>query len=259
MKKGTKICVILSVILLLSGIAMIVGGVIVGINPDTLVRNININTEDIDGKVMEETFTVSDNKDFIIRAAGADVEIKNAKDGEFGIDDSENIKVWDCKDNEIRLVTKKRKTGVSKHNKIVVYIPENYKFNKVDIKCGAGNLWIGGKINADKMDIECGAGNVEMSDIKVKDASIECGAGNTYLKGDISGNIKAESGIGNVELHVNRDEEYYNYSVECALGNIDINDNEYGGFATERKINNDSDYTMDIECAMGNVTIQTIN
>ena len=189
----------------------------------------------------------------------SNIEIKNATDGEFGIDDSENIKVWDCKDNEIRLVTKKRKTGVSKHNKIVVYIPENYKFNKVDIKCGAGNLWIDDNINADKMDIECGAGNVEMSDIEVKDASVECGAGNIYLKGDISGNIKAECGVGNVELHVNREKEYYNYSVECALGNIDINDNEYGGFATERKINNDSDYTMDIECAMGNVTIQTIN
>ena len=61
--------------------------------------------------------------------------------------------------------------------------------------------------------------------------------------------------MGNAELYLDGCMEDYNYEIECATGNVEIDDESFSGLAAERVINNDADAVMNIECSMGNVTV----
>ena len=258
MKKGTKVCLILSVVLAVAGIAMIITGAVIGINPGNILKRVHVKTHfsNIEGKVENEPFTPADGNDFVIKAAGANVEIRKTSDDTFSIEDSKNVNVWDYSDKEIRLISDQTNAMFTGDNTIVVYVPEDYEFGEVTIECGGSNVEAE-KLNAKNVNIDCGAGNVEIRDIDTNNVDVECGAGNTYLKGSISGNASVECGVGNVDISVDQEEKYYNYSLECALGNLSLNNNEYSGFASERNIDNGAHNIMDIECAMGNVSIVT--
>lgn len=100
---------------------------------------------------------------------------------------------------------------------IKLVIPQNMKFNEVDLEIGAGDAEIEGLI-ANKINIEVGAGRLYM---------------------------KPEGAQDN-----------YNYEVECGIGEIKIGKDSYSGLGTAQKIiNPGANRWLDVECGAGKIQI----
>lgn len=152
-------------------------------------------------------------------------------------------------------------------------IPSNAVFESVEISVGACQMNIQ-RIETKKFDVEVGAGQVVIEDLMADDAQFEIGAGeiivdyanvqecivdvgmgNFEYNGKIARYGDIECGMGNAEIYLDGYMEDYNYEIECAAGNVEIDDESFSGLAAERVINNDADAVMNIECSMGNVTV----
>ncbi len=156
---------------------------------------------------------------------------------------------------------------------ITLYLPAGYRFTDVDVELGAGScifnelnaaevsMEVGAgeagitMLDAAKLDVTLGAGQVWFSNIQVNELDAEIGMGAFFASGTVNGNVDVECSMGSVEMVIQGREQDFNYSLEDAMGTICLGDNNYGGLAEEREINNHASKEMDIECSMGNVTI----
>ncbi len=125
---------------------------------------------------------------------------------------------------------------------------------EVDISVGAGEVNINA-ISADEADISVGAGNVTVDGMDIGDASLEVGMGNITANGLISKDIDADCSMGSIKMTIAGNETDYNYSLDCAMGSIIISGRKYGGFASEKTINNGGSRNCDLDCAMGTITV----
>lgn len=159
---------------------------------------------------------------------------------------------------------------------VVLYLPEEYFFDRVDIEIGAGQVEMkrlqgrevsleagAGRIlledaEAEELKIEVGAGSVELMDMTVGQLSVEVGMGEFVGRGAINGDADVTCSMGNVEVEVRGEKRDFNYQLEGAMGSIDLDGEECGGFGTEKSIENGADKTMEIECSMGNITVEFI-
>lgn len=157
---------------------------------------------------------------------------------------------------------------------ITLYVPKDFVFEEAEVEMGAGamnlsrlcaseeiSLEIGaGKIEADEVEcdelkITVGAGQIELKSMELNKLSAEIGMGDFTAEGAISDEADIQCSMGNVTLRVKGKEKDFNYEMECAMGNIDIDSNSYRGLATEKSIDNGASKKMSLECAMGNITV----
>ena len=47
----------------------------------------------------------------------------------------------------------------------------------------------------------------------------------------------------------------YDYQLECAMGGINLNGEEYSGLSKEKDIKNGGKGTIDVECSVGSIEI----
>lgn len=88
----------------------------------------------------------------------------------------------------------------SSHSKVVVYIPKNMEFDKVDIDTGAGEITIDSLIT-DVLDMDLGAGEVNIDYIEAREvADIDGGTGETTIKSGKLSNLSFDLGVGEAEL-----------------------------------------------------------
>lgn len=160
-----------------------------------------------------------------------------------------------------------------KDRRVILYLPENYEFDEVDLDMGAGEMTFdclsakevsleagAGRIvlnhvNAEKINASVGAGQIELQDMTVGDLDVEVGMGELLADGIINGDVDVECSMGNVQIMVLGRKEDFNYQLEGAMGNIDLDGDRFGGFAQERSFDNGAEKDMDVECSMGNITI----
>ncbi len=102
------------------------------------------------------------------------------------------------KDNEIK-IEEKNWTFKNMISEIVLYIPEEFKFDDIKIETGAGKLNIE-NLESDTMNLRLGAGKTVINDINSKNVKIEAGAGELVIKNGKLNDAKVEVGIGKLEL-----------------------------------------------------------
>ena len=61
--------------------------------------------------------------------------------------------------------------------------------------------------------------------------------------------------MGSVEITLKGEEQDFNYDLECAMGNIELNGRDYGGFGQERSMDNGVARQIDLDCSMGYIGI----
>lgn len=119
---------------------------------------------------------------------------------------------------------------------VILYVPEDHKFEDVDCSVGAGALEIE-KLAAGEAEFEVGAGSAVLHEFEAdRDVAITCG-------------------MGSVEMTMSGGKEDYNYELEVGMGTVTIGGSEFGGMAIEKTIENSATKNMDIECGMGSVEI----
>lgn len=213
-----------------------------------------------------------------------DVEIDNgifttvvSDDNKFYIEGVNNYKLQAFVEDDT-LYVKKHTTTKGWDNEeceIILYLPENYYFQEVDMETATGYLLFE-NLNAGEVSLETSAGTIEINNLKAQelDAStdagtiqltgvdtgeldVEVGAGAVVVEGTVWGHVDVECAVGNVELSLTGRETDFNYYLENAMGRIIVGDNSYIGnkSAREKTIHNNALKDMDIECAMGSVTV----
>lgn len=181
------------------------------------------------------------------------------------------------KDDTLHIKSKSAAVSDWSEGEIILYLPSGYGFVDVDMEMGAGNFTftdlysteVSLEVGAGEVDIQnltaadmsasVGAGYVWISGMQVTDLDVEIGMGAFSADGAVNGKADVACSMGNVEMMLEGREQDFNYSLEGAMGTIQLNDNTYGGLAEERDINNHASKEMGIECSMGNVVITFLN
>ncbi len=212
-------------------------------------------------------------KKMYIAIGGAALYIKEAQDGNFGIQkDGVGVYEYYAKDGVLHL-TGDYKRFVKDGEKIYLYIPEGTHFEKVAIAEGAGladlgeldadeiELQIGAgmatsdKINCRSLKMDIGAGKVTLEGVKAQELEMNVGVGHAYIEADITKEIDVACGLGAVELVLSGSEKDYNYKASCEAGSIKIGNRVYGALSGDTFVDNDAGKDCSLECAMGNIEL----
>lgn len=172
------------------------------------------------------------------------IEVKNDQAG--------NVKVH-CEDKELKISSSAK---VRKRSVIVSY-PEGAQFAKMEIEVDAGTVELLDDLSVQELDVQVGAGTLENSGaLKAKKAEIEVGTGTVALQELTVSELNGECGLGSMELELTGKETDYNYKLECGIGAITIDDEDFAGIVGERKINNPgASGKIELECGMGSITV----
>lgn len=145
------------------------------------------------------------------------------------------------KDNKLKISDSSRDLfSLKKNSKVVIYLPNDYKFDNVFISSGAGKVHID-SINLDYFDLELGAGEFVVDNIIVKEMDTETGAGSFRINNGIIGKLDFDMGVGSVFIT----SKIVNYGkIEAGVGSLGLN-----------LVGTGEDYNLDISKGLGNIYV----
>lgn len=171
-------------------------------------------------------------------------------------------------ESDLNLIKKNR-------GNIIIYIPDNYNINNVELHFGAGKLEVekllvnelvmelgAGKVNIDNLSvlssakITGGAGNIKIEDCIFNNLNLKLGIGNTKIEGNLLGDNSITTGVGKLSLDLTTNLDNYSFTINKGIGNIKIDDNEV--FNSNSLIGNGVN-KISINGGIGNVDITTNN
>lgn len=165
----------------------------------------------------------------------------------------------------------------SKTCEIILYLPEDYHFDEVNVNLGAGSMEFEGlladsadfvagagqitleKAQIGELNVEVGAGRIALEEMEIGQLDAEVGLGEFVAKGVLNGDAVVECSMGNVEMEIDGREEDFNFDLSGAMGNIDLGKSSFGGFSQSQYIDHKAGKNMSVECSMGNISIRFKN
>lgn len=157
----------------------------------------------------------------------------------------------------------------SNEEELIVYIPKNMEFEKVNIETGAGivnieeikaeklklNLGAGetiiNNIISDNVDIDGGAGKFTIENGTINNLDFDLGIGETTINAKITGNNKINTGIGSLKLNIDGNIDNYKLKVEKGIGNIKLN----GKQVSNNEVIGNGENVIDIDGGIGEIII----
>lgn len=108
-----------------------------------------------------------------------------------------------CRQSRDELTIKVREGGLfsnGKGNRVIVYVPEDFVFEKAHVEAGAGKVRID-SLSSESLELEIGAGEMTVETLNAaRRADIEIGAGEMTIKGGSLANLDLELGMGQLNL-----------------------------------------------------------
>ena len=138
---------------------------------------------------------------------------------------------------------------------VKIYYPEDMTFREISISMGGGDVAVKGSIKADEFDAELGAGAFHAEGIEATESSWEVGAGEIVLGHVESRDMDFDCGTGRIEAKLAGKQADFNYDVECGIGSVKIGNEEYGGVAFEKTIQNGQNREIEISCGIGEIQL----
>lgn len=181
-----------------------------------------------------------------------------------------NIEV-NQKNNKLKIIEEQDNLLWKNSNKeeLIVYIPENIEFEKVNIETGAGivnieeikaeklklNLGAGEtiikNIISDNVDIDGGGGKFTIENGTINNLDFDLGIGETTINAKITGNNKIDTGIGRLKLNIDGNIDDYKLKVEKGIGDIKLN----GKQVSNNTIIGNGENVIDIDGGIGEILI----
>lgn len=176
---------------------------------------------------------------------------------------------------------------------VYVTLPKGFKADKMSLEVGAGtinadslsagtgNIRVGaGTCNIDKLTVKdsssyqvdagtleieegminngtltCEAGKIGVEDGTIHNTTISCMAGTISIDGSITGDSEVSTTVGTINLNLKGKEEDYNYTVDCNLGSLTINDTKYSGINKHITQKNSAKNNMALNCDVGTISV----
>lgn len=240
-------------------------GVIAGLTKD------DNNSIVLNGDKIETVFNNNEVTTLKIDIEYADLEIQNGDNLRVETNSKNIICKQDgnkieIEEKDINLFSNKDKT------KLIIYIPEDIKFETVRIETGAGEINIekikteearleigAGKVTINNIEatkearIEGGAGEVEILSGQINDLNLDMGVGKFILNSKLTGDNKINAGIGNLEIKLLDEKENYSIEANKGIGNIRLNGEQISG--NTKYGNGETD--LKVDGGIGNIDITT--
>ncbi len=176
--------------------------------------------------------------------------------------DTMRIEIENDKTGNVRVKYEKGELKINSsskvsHRSVTVFYPKDAQFDKMEINVHAGNVELLSDLSVQELDVNVGAGTLENdASLTVQKAGIEVGTGTVDLQGLTAGEIDGECGLGSMSLELAGRGSNYNYKLECGLGVITIDGEDFTSLAKEKKINNPgASGTIELECGMGSISV----
>lgn len=155
-------------------------------------------------------------------------------------------------------------------------IPEDYRFNKVKLDIGAGDIQVeelltkkmnlaggAGAFRAqsltvsDAFDAELGVGDFYIEQAVLGDTKIQCGVGAMEIAScELTGDALFRGGVGDVTIGLDAEEKDYNYHLASGLGRLTVFGKNYHALNKAKEQDNDADYTITLDCGAGAMCIK---
>ena len=223
-----------------------------------------------DKEVIENLKDLKVNKDTILLDIDLSSTNVTIKSGESFKVETNNKYINTKQDNNKLYIKEKSHYINNTNNELIIYIPNNYLFDKVSIETGAGKVYIdllstkelyltlgAGKVSInnlnvlDKAEIEGGAGEVNIKGTDINNLNLEMGVGKLSLTSKLSGNNEIDSGIGALNLNLMGTLEDYTISVDKGIGVTKIDGKDIEDSKKYGRGNN----KIDIDGGIGSINI----
>lgn len=281
MKKFTKACLILVVVLFLFGIAACAAGAVLGAGFGTVRELWNsgeleylgwrISSDGIgwigedeegswkDAAASKEKFKSAEVHQIQIELKHGSLEL------EEGDVQDEIIVELEKNDGGFRtelengvLTLKDERKRARRDYQIRLKIPKGMKLEKLEIENRAGVVESDGSIlRADSIHLEVDAGELILEDIQAKEFYLKVGAGNAEIDDLDAENTEVSCGVGNIDLQMCGREADYNYQIKCGVGSIYVNKDSYTALGKDQRIDNKASKAVNLDCGVGNITLET--
>ena len=212
-----------------------------------------------------------------LEIGGSMVEIKKSDDENIYIEGESVGKMQAYVEEGVLYVKSVRPANLLeeiKNSTITLYLPrENSTLEVLKVSLGAGQLKLANlgvqnmeasvgagqllmkEMALGNLEVSLGAGELRTEDITVRNLVASISAGNMYFYGGIYESAEISCSMGNVSMELEGEPEDFNYQLNCAAGNMEIDGESYAGAAVERYIDNGAAKLLDIDCSMGNVEV----
>lgn len=230
MKRFTKIASIIACIFVVIGIGCLAAAFSMGLSLDSFMNmmeqgkfsiSFGQNKDNHTSKEVQENFNDSEVKNLEIELATGSLEIYYSDVEQIQIEQKNLFGYESYIEEETLYIEGGNKIGFGNGSgSITVLIPEQMRFETVDL--------------------ELGAGEATMENLVVD-------------------HLCAEVGTGQLQIQLAGSEHDYSYDIECGIGEIQIGDSSYGGFGkTQKNISEGTGKSIDLECGIGEIQIDFI-
>lgn len=178
-----------------------------------------------------------------------------------------------CKQDKQKIEIKERESNWfnnTKKEELIVYVPENIQFDKVNINTGVGKVNIeilntkvlkmdlgAGETSIQNINItesakiDTGAGKVNIKEAKINDLRCDLGIGATEISAKLLGNTRIGTGVGSLKLDVLGKKEEYETKVNKGLGNVTIDEEKI----SDNEVVGNGENKIDIDGGVGKIKI----
>lgn len=190
-----------------------------------------------------KTFEIKEEvKSLEVELSRAQFELKTGDN--FSVEsNNKNLKV-DHSNGILQIKEKKKSIGhYSDRMKVILTIPEDFRFEKANVSTGAGTVKIDSLLSdtlmldlgAGEVDIEYlsadlsatidgGAGEVQIDDSKLANLKFDMGIGEADLTGSLSRHCEIDYGIGEMNLNLTDSRDKYCITLNKGLGEAKLDD-----------------------------------
>ena len=217
---------------------MIISGIVVGI---TAIFGITTGIEMLEENANAEMITTweqeySDITEMDIDLSLCKLDIRKGDTLKVNVADVSNKFKCEASGSKLKIEDKRLNRNFLNINNItptvIIYVPENMQFEKVDIDTGVNDTNIE-YLKTDKLNVDMGVGKVILTSEIMKNADIECGVGKLEL--NLVGKpedykINAEAGLGNFEIAGQKVSNHQTFGngnslikIEAGIGEVIVN------------------------------------
>lgn len=220
----------------------------------------------------EQTVNIADITSLDIEVKYTNLIIRNGDTFRYETN-NDNIVYRQSNNNTLKIEEKHSWTLGNTQSDLVIYIPENFNLNKINIEAGAGKVEIE-NLNAESLDLELGAGEASISNLNVtsrckleggagrlnvlngnlNNLDLDMGMGEVNINALITGNSDIDAGIGTLNLNLQGSKADYRIRLDKGVGNIRINGENTSNGSTYGEGAN----LIKIDDGIGNINI-TVN
>lgn len=142
---------------------------------------------------------------------------------------------------------------------LIIYIPEGYRFGKVEVELNAGGFYAYAEaMYADELELHLQAGEIVIDGGEVGSLDVECAAGKVECSALVTRHADVECQAGSVEIWMAGTKEQYNYELECQMGTIILAGEEeerYTGLSQKTRLDHRASNQVELECAAGEIIV----